>query len=793
MSADGLTDGATPVAAREVPESERGAVGDVLSFVAHEFRTPMTAVVAMTDLLRDTQLDPDQRDMVEVVRRSAQGLVDMVGNVLEFARLRTGKLDLDTQPFSLSGCVEECIDLLGPQAADKGLELCYTIDAATPDALRGDPVRLRQILINLIGNAVKFTDAGEVAVFVTSESVNGGWCQLHVAVADTGPGIPEDRLSDVFRKFTQIGHAAPARHEGSGLGLSICRQLTELMGGRIWVESELGRGSTFHVTARMQPTDATGPSLDQAHPALTEKRVLIVDDNATVCRLMADLVGRWGVEPQATTRPSDALQRLRTGRPYDAVLIDRHLPAVDGQSLPGAIRQLPNARSVPLILLTTVSGESPRDAGTAAGGRAQIAAYLHKPVKPARLKRVLLQVLGDGGGKVAAAPAPEAGERPEPVDPTAGPEGGARPERAAPRQVRASADRPTDGRAEPRRPGSRELEGVVVLVADDGPEIRRTLRRLMGGRGAQVTGVGDGERALDEVRRLHPDVVILDAVMPKLDGFQVCRTLKEDPDTRLTPVVMVTGLHAADDRVRGIEAGADDVLVKPFNSSELLARVQMLAQVKRFTDTLERVDTVLVALARCIEGRDPHTHGHCERLSDYASNLGRILGLGGEEIDALRLAGIVHDIGKVAVPDAILLKPGRLTEAEWAVMREHPVTGERICSKLTSLRRVLPIIRHHHEKMDGSGYPDGLTGLEIPVTARVLQIVDVYDALTTARSYKPAATPAWALRLMEAEVERGWWDPEIFEIFRTLVLSRQRAACAPYRAPRPNEDPLPLH
>jgi putative two-component system response regulator len=231
--------------------------------------------------------------------------------------------------------------------------------------------------------------------------------------------------------------------------------------------------------------------------------------------------------------------------------------------------------------------------------------------------------------------------------------------------------------------------------------------------------------------------------------------------------------------------GADDFLSRPVDRSELLARVRSLLKLKYRTDELERAGLVLFSLARSIEGKDPYTHGHCERLAEYSACLGEHLGLAEDQIIALRRAGVVHDIGKVAVPDAILLKPGRLTADEWKLVQQHPIVGERICAPLKSFRLVLPILRHHHEKLDGSGYPDGLRGEAIPLTARVLQIVDVYDALTTVRPYKPALSITDALQTMKQEVAQGWWDPHIFDQFERLVrdgttdfLSRGAAAGA---------------
>ena len=315
-----------------------------------------------------------------------------------------------------------------------------------------------------------------------------------------------------------------------------------------------------------------------------------------------------------------------------------------------------------------------------------------------------------------------------------------------------------------------DIVAEKILVADDRQEIRVLLTLLLEAQGYQVFTAEDGQKALKEFAQCQPDLVLLDAEMPRLNGFEVCRHLKSNAETRLTPVVLVTGLSGTEDRIRGIQAGADDFLSKPVDRNELLARVRSLLSLKAHTDELERAESVLFVLARSIEGKDPYTQDHCERLSGYSARLGERIGLPPEHIIALRRAGIVHDIGKVAVPDAILLKPGKLTPEEWAVMREHPVVGERICAPLKSFRLVLPIIRHHHERLDGSGYPDGLAGEQIPVRARVLQIVDVYDALTTERPYKRAMSPELALETMEEEVKKGWWDPYILAEFRKLLL-----------------------
>jgi putative two-component system response regulator len=299
-----------------------------------------------------------------------------------------------------------------------------------------------------------------------------------------------------------------------------------------------------------------------------------------------------------------------------------------------------------------------------------------------------------------------------------------------------------------RRPRPEENVSGTILIVDDDLPTRELFKELLTPQGFSVYTAQDGCAALELFSFLRPDLVLLDVQMPQLDGFEVCRELKSKPESRLTPVVLVTGLSVTEDRVRGLEAGADDFLTKPVDRSELLARVRSLINLKSYTDQLERAESVVFSLASSIEARDPYTGGHCERLSEQSAELGGRIGLASDQITALRRAGAVHDIGKIVVPDAILLKPGPLTAAEWKVMQEHTIVGERICAPLKSFAPVLPIIRHHHERLDGSGYPDGLKGGRIPLTARVLQIVDVYDALITRRPYKQALSPEQALENM---------------------------------------------
>ena len=317
--------------------------------------------------------------------------------------------------------------------------------------------------------------------------------------------------------------------------------------------------------------------------------------------------------------------------------------------------------------------------------------------------------------------------------------------------------------------GSQSPRRSRVLVADDTESIRALYRKLLTSDGHEVIAVPDGAAALTAVHESHPDVILLDVTMPRMDGLEVCRRLKSDPATRLTPVVLVTGLSDLQDRIKGIEAGADEFLSKPVHPLELRARVGSLTRLKHLVDALDSAEAAFMALALTIEARDPMTNGHCERLARHAVMLGKALGLGEADLQALHRGGYLHDVGKVGVPDAVLLKPGRLTPAEFALMQKHPDIGDSLCAPLQSLRAVRPIIRCHHERLDGSGYPQGLRGDEVPLLAQVVAIADVFDALTSNRPYRPALSADEAARHLQCEAAQDRFSPDHVEVFLSVA------------------------
>lgn len=760
--------GGRPAAVRlrdrpEAPIAEQGTDG-ALAFMAHELRTPLSAIIGMADLLRDSQLSDDQRDMLDIMGRSARALVEIVNGVLDLEKLDAGKVQLERRTFSPADCVEECINLLAASAAQKRIDLAYFIDDSVPSLIQGDAVRLRQTLINLLGNALKFTSEGQVVVTVICTSWTDERCELRFSVADSGPGIPAERMNAIFEPYAQAEASTSRRFGGTGLGLPITRRLVALTGGRLWVESELGEGSTFHFTLPAELDAGTGVRARRKEATLAGKRILVVEDNPVVGNLLVAALERWEVTGTLVPDLARALSALRNAK-FDLAVIDGELPGTTGRAVALALRGLPGESALPLVLMTNLGVRPAPGELTPDPREGRFASYVTKPVRPARLRDALLQAFANGPGD----PFPQrSANAPPRIVPGQEAVGGSAPANGD-AGVDASAGRTAGRSTNPERGPERRLNGIRVLVADDDPGVRAVLARSLTGAGAEVRTVEDGLLALSAARTWDADTILIDASMPGMDGFEVCRRLKSDPATRLVPVIIITGLDTSDDRRRVLDAGADGIIPKPFDREELFARVRSSARMKQATDGLERADEVLVVMARSIEGSDPNTLGHCERISDYCARLAARLGMDESEVTALRLSGLVHDIGKVALPDAILRKTTPLDEEEWDAMRSHPVEGEKICSGVPKFRGALPVIRHHHEKMDGSGYPDGLAGSEIPRAARVLQVVDVYDALTTARPYRRAESPEGALGIIEREVERGWWDPTVFSAFRDLV------------------------
>ncbi len=522
--------------ARKSAEDASRMKSEFLANMSHEIRTPLNAVIGMTTLLISTELSEEQQEFVSTIRTSGSALLDIINDILDFSKIEAGKMELDEQPFDLRSCIEDSLEIVATRAAEKYLDLIYTIDKETPGRLRGDESRLRQVLVNLLNNAVKFTETGEVTVSVSSnDSVSSRLPQdpsapyeIYIAVRDTGIGIPPERLHRLFKSFSQADASTTRKYGGTGLGLAISKRLVEMMGGNMWVESQVNSGSTFHFTflALAEPGEPH-TYLNLPQPVLKGRRVLVVDDNATNRFVLARQLQLWGMYIEEAASGHDALLLLNHTS-FDVGILDLHMPEMDGLMLASRIQKNQQKRTIPMILLPSM--EPGREAIEAA--EVSFAACLTKPVKPSYLYKTLMTIFADQQNQET--------------------------------KISSLNKQEIDTELAQRHP-------LQILVAEDNMVNQKVATRLLARMGYHADVASNGIEAIQALERQPYDVVFMDVQMPEMDGLEATRHIRSMLPQQLQPRITAMTAHALQqDRDMCLDAGMDDYISKPVQIGELI-------------------------------------------------------------------------------------------------------------------------------------------------------------------------------------------------------------------------------
>lgn len=694
---------------KRIADDANKAKSSFLANMSHEIRTPINAVLGMDEMILRESREKSILSYAHDIKTAGRTLLSLINDILDFSKIEEGRMEILPTQYELSSLVGDVSNMIRERARKKGLSFEVDVDSNIPYVLYGDDIRIRQIMLNLLTNAVKYTEEGYVRLGLGYEKRSEDEIDLLVSISDSGIGMKESDMDSLFSPFERIEESRNRNVEGTGLGMSIVKQLLALMGSGLKVESEYGKGSSFAFAIRQKVVkwSPVGDYLSRYESEISnsvqyhelfhapDASILVVDDTEVNLDVIKNLLKKTLINVDTATSGREALVYVKR-KSYDLVFIDHMMPELDGiETLKLIKEQLPDPPVCIALTANAVSGA--REKYLNAG----FADYLSKPVDGKHLEELIRSYL------------PE--------------------------------DKIRSGDEATMAATASDLE-KTILVVDDDEVICATVKQILGDY-YKVKSCMNGIEAVEVAGKIHPSLILLDINMCGMNGFEVFERLKEDYDTSDIPVMYITADEDREKEALVFENGAADLIRKPFSPQVLIQRCKRIialdmyqknlqGEVVRQTDRAERINReMMLALSRTVDAKDHYTNGHSERVAAYSAEIAKRMGKSAEYQDMIYGIGLLHDIGKIGIPEEIINKTGKLSDEEFAQIKKHTVIGYEILKNINDMPQLRTGARSHHEKYDGSGYPDRLSGEDIPEIARIICVADCYDAMTSTRTY----------------------------------------------------------